>query len=102
MSEVSLYRVFIRDFSPGARAAASDQGFYRGEYFWRIRFPNEITKHVSLPVTSQSNCAAIFFANRIGDPRNRVCQKYSPRLDPRPHAWSMYAAPVFFCHVQHL
>ena len=39
----------------------------------------KITTHVSLPVTSQINCVVIFVANPIGDPRNRVSRKYSPR-----------------------
>ena len=37
----------------------------------------KITTHVKLPVTSQSKCVVIFAANRIGDPRSRISQKYS-------------------------
>ena len=44
-------------------------------------FPAKVTTHVQLPVTSQSNCIVIFVENGIGDPRNRVFQKYSPRLN---------------------
>ena len=41
-------------------------------------FPTKITADVSIPVTSQSNCEVIFVADRIGDPQNRVFQRYSP------------------------
>ena len=34
----------------------------------RWDYPTKITTHMSLPVTSQSNCVVIFVANRIGDP----------------------------------
>ena len=54
----------------------------------------KITTRLKLPVTSQSKCIVIFVANRIGDPRNRISEKYSPRLDcavacthpPPPHS----------------
>ena len=38
----------------------------------------KVTTHVKLPVTSQSNCVVIFVANRT---RNRISEKYSPRLN---------------------
>ena len=47
-------------------------------------FSMKITTRVKLSVTSQVNRVVIFVANRIGDPRNprnRISQKYSPRLD---------------------
>ena len=47
-------------------------------------FPTKITTRVSFSVTSQSNCVAICGVNRIGDPRNLVFQKHSPRLDRAP------------------
>ena len=47
----------------------------------RYDFPTKFTTHVSLPVTSQSNCIKTIVAERIGHPRNRVFQKYSPRCN---------------------
>jgi len=40
-----------------------------------------ITTHVELPVTSQTKHAVIYVANGIGDPRNHISEKYSPRSD---------------------
>ena len=37
-----------------------------------VQRASKCNTHVSLPVTSQRNCAVIFVANRIGDPQNRV------------------------------
>ena len=51
----------------------------------RYDFPTKITSHVKLAVTSQRNCLVIFVANRIGDPRNRVSQKHSSRLNFAGH-----------------
>jgi len=55
------------------------QEYHRVEYFWKIFSTKNIT-HVPLPFTSQSNCVAIFVANRIGDLQNRVFQKHSPSV----------------------
>ena len=45
-------------------------------------FSTRITTQLELLVTSYSNCVVNFVANLIGDPRNRIFQKYSLRLDP--------------------
>jgi len=53
--------------------------FHPDEYYFSMK----ITTRVKLPVTSHVNRVVIFVANRIGDPRNprnRISQKYSPRL----------------------
>ena len=47
-------------------------------------FSTKITTHAKLPVTSQSKCEVIFVASRIGDPRNRISQKYSPPWNLEP------------------
>ena len=44
-------------------------------------FSTKITTQMQLAVTSQSNCVVIFVANWIGDFRNRISPKYSPRLN---------------------
>ena len=53
----------------------------RTSIFEKYDLSTKVTTRVKLPVTSQSNCVVIFVANRIGDPRNRISEKYSPRLD---------------------
>ena len=49
----------------------------------------KVTTHVKLPVTSQSNCVVIFVANRIGDPQNRISEKYSLRLALRSKGYGV-------------
>jgi len=44
-------------------------------------FSPKFTTHVKLLVTSNRNCVVIVVANQIGDPRNRISHKYSPRSD---------------------
>ena len=55
------------------------QRVHRGEVFQTHDLSTKITTHVKLLVTSQGKCVVDFVANRIGDPRNRISGKFSPR-----------------------
>jgi len=48
--------------------------FIRMSVFEKYDFSTKITAHVQLPVTPQSKFVAIFDANRIRDPRNRMSE----------------------------
>ena len=47
----------------------------------KCNFLTKITTNVKLPFTTQIKYVVIFVANRTGDPRNRICEKYSPRCN---------------------
>ena len=55
--------------------------FIRTSISEKCDFSTKITTQMQLAVTSQSNFVIIFVTNKIGDLRNRISQKYSPRLD---------------------
>jgi hypothetical protein len=72
--------LFISSKLRGAGTSAITN-FIRTSISEKYDLSTKVTTRVKLPVTSQSNCVVIFVANRIGDPRNRISEKYSPRLN---------------------
>ena len=65
----------------GTCVLPSGENYIASSISGKYDFPTKITTHVSLRVTFQSSCVVIFAANQIGDPQNRISEKYSPRLD---------------------
>jgi len=53
--------------------------FIRMSISEKYDFSTKITSDTKPPVTTQSKCVVILVANRIGDPRTRISEKYSPR-----------------------